>query len=138
MKGNQHSRSQHHAEISEPFPPLFEFARKCAIALLRVEAVLLIALVIYLIGAAINNGVEAPGALAGEILFALIASVGLFICSRGFAARRSYGRAPALLANLILLGVSYFMISGHLLWVGTNLAFFAGVTAIACLLGYTE
>ena len=132
MKGNQHSNE------SAAFSPVFEFSRKSAVALLRIESLLLIALVIYLCGAAISKGVEAPGALAGEILFALTASVGLFICSRGFAARRSYGRAPALLANLILLGVSYFMISGHLLWVGTNLALFAGLTAIACLLGYTE
>jgi hypothetical protein len=132
MKGNQHS------DADSTFPPLFEAARKTAVALLRVESLLLIALLIYLVAAAIAKGVEAPGALAGEILFALAASAGLFICSRGFASRRSYGRAPALLANLILLGVAYFMISGHLLWVGANLALFAGVTALACLLGYTE
>jgi hypothetical protein len=132
MKGNQHS------DADSTFPPLFEAARKIAVVLLRIESLFLVGLVIYLFGAAISKGVEAPGALAGEIIFALAASAGLLICSRGFAARRSYGRAPALLANLILLGVSYFMISGHLLWVGANLALFAGVTAIACLLGYTE
>lgn len=134
MKGNQHSRN----EETVSFPPLFEFARKCAITLLRIESILLIALVIYLVGAAISKGVEAPGALAGEIIFSLAASAGLFFCSRGFASRRSVGRAPALLANLILLGVSYFMISGHLLWVGTALAVFSGATAMASLLGYTE
>ena len=128
MKGNQHSA----------FPPLFEFARKTAVILLRIESAFLIALVFYLCGAAITHGVEAPGALAGEIFFSLVASTGLFICSRGFASHRSYGRAPALLANLILVGVSYFMISGHLLWVGSLLGLFAGVTALSCLLGYTE
>ena len=133
MNDDQHSR-----EEALPFPPLFEFARKAAISLLRIESVLLIALVIYLVVAAISHGVEAPSALAGEIIFALAASVGLFFCSRGFASRSSRGRAPALLANLILVGVSYFMITGHLVWVGGALALFSSLTALASLLGYTE
>jgi len=142
MKGNQHSRRENrqHERMSESFsfPPLFENARKSAVILLRIESFLLTVLVVYLIGAAFLNGVEAPGALAGELLFAAAAAVGLFICSRGFVARLPYGRAPALLANLILMGVSYFMISGHLLWVGSGLALFSSATALASLLGYTE
>jgi len=94
--------------------------------------------VLYLIGAAILQGVQAPGALAGVILFATAGSIGLYSCSRGFAQHQSYGRAPALLANLIALGVSYFMISGHLVWVGAALALLATVTALSSLLGYTE
>jgi hypothetical protein len=138
MKGNQHSKADIHSPSETVFPPLFEFARKSAVALLRAEVVLLIVLVLYLFGAAVFRGVQAPGALIGVILFASLSSVGLFICSRGFAQHRSYGRAPALLANLILVGVSYFMISGHLIWVGIALGIFAGATALASLLGYTE
>ena len=135
MKENQHS---HSLENGEGFPPLFERARRSAVILLRIEAALLAGIVLYLIGAAILKGVEAPGALAGVILFATSGAVGLYFCSRGFAQRQSYGRAPALLANLIALGVSYFMISGHLIWVGTVLALLATVTALSSLFGYTE
>ena len=122
------------------FPALNEWARKSALHLLRVESALLILLALYLcVRALINlNEVTAPGALIGEIAFSLTSSVGLYLCSGGFARKAAYGRAPALLANLIALGVAYFMISGHLIWVGIALAFLASVTAISALLGYTE
>ena len=135
MKENQHS---HSVDDGKSFPPLFDRACRSAVVLLRIEAALLVGIVLYLIGAAILQGVEAPGALAGVILFATVGAIGLYFCSRGFAQHQSYGRAPALLANLIALGVSYFMISGHLIWVGTALALLATVTALSSLLGYTE
>ncbi len=128
MEENQHSE----------FPPLMEFARKSAGYLLRLESALLIFLALYLSVSAIFKKVVAPGALAGEISFALIAAIGLFLCARGFAQRKSYGRAPALLANLIALGVAYFMISGKLIWLGALLGLLAMVTALSALLGYTE
>ena len=135
MKENQHSDS---VANSVNFPPLFERARKTAVILLRIEAAVLVGIVFYMVGAAITQGVEAPGALAGVTLFATTGAIGLYFCSRGFAQHQSFGRAPALLANLIALGVSYFMISGHLIWVGTALALLATVTALSSLLGYTE
>ena len=129
----------HHSRNSEEkFPPLMEFARKSARHLLRIESALLILLSLYLSISAMIKTVSAPGALAGEISFSLIAAIGLFICSRGFTQRKSYGRAPALLANLIALGVAYFMISGKLVWVGALLALLTFATALSALLGYTE
>jgi hypothetical protein len=95
-------------------------------------------LALYLAISAAFKGVTAPGALAGEIAFSLTGALGLFFASRGFARFQSYGRAPALLANLIALGVAYFMISGHLLLVGVALAALSAVTAVSTLLGYTE
>jgi hypothetical protein len=56
----------------------------------------------------------------------------------GFAKRRSYGRAPAVLANAIAVGVSYYMISGGLLAVGILLALLGSVTFVAALFGYRE
>jgi len=130
--------NQHSGDSLPKFPPLFELARKSAKHLLRLESALLIILALYLSLSAVIKGVSAPGALAGEIAFSLTASIALFICSKAFATRRSHGRAPALLANLIALGVAYFMISGKLVWVGFALALLAALTAISALLGYTE
>ncbi len=55
-------------------------------------------------------------ALAMEILFALLGSLGLMAAARGFARVRNYGRAPAILANLIALGVSFYQMQAHL-WI---------------------
>ena len=79
-----------------------------------------------------------PSALVGEIVFALLGATGLFFASMGFAKRRSYGRAPAVLANAIAVGVSYYMISGGLLAVGISLALLGSVTFVAALFGYRE
>jgi hypothetical protein len=56
----------------------------------------------------------------------------------GFARKRSYGRAPAVLANAIAVGVSYYMITGGLLAVGIPLALLGATTFIASLFGYHE
>lgn len=130
MEENQHSQ--------DGFPPLVEFSRRGARRLLQLESILLLLLALYLSTSAIFKKISAPGALAGEISFSLFAAIGLFICSRAFAQRKAYGRAPALLANLIALGVAYFMISGRLIWVGTLVALLAMVTALCALLGYSE
>jgi hypothetical protein len=56
----------------------------------------------------------------------------------GFEKKRSFGRAPAVLANLIALGVSYYMISGNLLIIGIPLAILAIITLVSATLGYRE
>jgi len=112
--------------------------RKAATWLLRLESLILFGLVLYLGIAALTSTVSAPGALIGEMIFGLLGSVGLFICAREFAKASARGRAPAVLANLIALGVSYFMITGKLLVVGIPLAILALVTFVAALFGYRE
>jgi hypothetical protein len=76
--------------------------------------------------------------LIGEIVFALMGATGLYFASVGFARKRSYGRAPAVLANAIAVGVSYYMITGGLLVVGIPLALLGSVTFVAALFGYRE
>ena len=44
-----------------------------------------------------------------------------------------YGRAPAVLANLIALGVVSYQVEAHLWWVAGPLAALAGATLIAAL-----
>lgn len=121
--------------ITETF---YERCRTAALWLLRIESLILVGLVIYLLLATVFSTATWPSALIGEIVFASVGSIGLYFASTGFARRRSYGRAPAVLANAIAMGVSYYMISGALLIVGIPLAILGAVTFITALFGYRE
>jgi hypothetical protein len=115
-----------------------ENSRVRAIYLLRLESLIILGLVIYLLVAPLISKVNAPAALSAEIIFGLLASVGLWASASGFKQKKSFGRAPAVLANLIALGVSYYMITGKLLIVGIPLAILAAITLISAALGYKE
>jgi hypothetical protein len=115
-----------------------EACRKRAVFLLKAESGLLIAIVIYLILAPLISDVSVPSALSAEIVFGLLGATGLWFCAKGFKDQKSYGRAPAVLANLIALGVSYYMISGSLLIVGIPLLLLATTTLVSAALGYSE
>jgi hypothetical protein len=114
----------------------YETARLNAIRLLRVESGLLVLLVVYLGISGIFKTVSAPGALIGEVVFGLLGAGALYISSNGFVQRKSFGRAPAVLANLIALGVSYFMFSGGLVVVAVPLSLLALATFLSALFGY--
>ena len=116
----------------------YEKSRKAAVWLLRVESLILVGIVLYLLLASVFSTATWPSALIGEIVFALIGAAGLYFASMGFARKRSYGRAPAVLANAIAVGVSYYMISGGLLSVGIPLAILGATTFVAALFGYHE
>ena len=88
--------------------------RDIVATLLQVEAAALLSLGTFMLIKAIENKVEAPLALAGVVIFAILGGLALLLCARGFRNRRNYGRAPAILLNLIALGVSYFQIQAHL------------------------
>ena len=115
-----------------------ETNRKRAVMLLKIESLLILALVLFLLIAPLVSSVTAVESLGAEIVFGLIGSAGLWICARGFKAGKSFGRAPAVLANLIALGVAYFMISGGFLLLGIPLAILALLTAVSAALGYKE
>ena len=115
-----------------------ENSRVRAIYLLRLESLIILGLVIYLLVAPLISEVNAPAALSAEIIFGLLGSIGLWASASGFKQKKSFGRAPAVLANLIALGVSYYMITGKLLIVGIPLAILAVITLISAVLGYKE
>lgn len=116
----------------------YEKARKYVIALLRLESGILAAILIYLIIAPLTSTVTTWSALIGEMVFALIGAVGMFFASVGYVREKSYGRSPAVLANLIALGVSYFMITGKFYLVGFPLALLAATTIFCAIRGYKE
>lgn len=85
-------------------------------ALLRVEAAALLALGAFMLIKSMGNHLEAPLALAGVVIFAFLGALALLLSARGYLAGRDYGRAPAILLNLIALGVSYFQVQAQL-WI---------------------
>jgi hypothetical protein len=115
-----------------------EKSRTRATFLLKFESLIILATVIYLLVAPFISNVSAPAALSAEIIFAAIASIGLWFSAVGFEKKRSFGRAPAVLANLIALGVSYYMIVGNFLVVGIPLMLLSVITIISAGLGYKE
>jgi hypothetical protein len=115
---------------------LYSLARRSAILLLRIEGVILLGLAFYLATASIFKNVTHPGALGAEIAFAIVGAVGLFLCSLSYVRGTSWGRSPAVLANLIAIGVSYFMFGGNLYVTAIPLVILAAATLFATLLGY--
>jgi len=103
--------------------------RKFAAILLKGEALILIALaIIQVIATFTHDQIQEPLAIVGVIAFALMGSAGLFFSARGFANGRMYGRAPAVLANLIALGVAYYQFSAGLWYMALPLTLLALAT----------
>jgi hypothetical protein len=71
--------------------------------------------------------------LLGVLLFALLGSAGLAASAIGYRRGRYFGRSPAVLANLIALGVVSYQVEAHLWFVAGPLAALAGATLIAAL-----
>ncbi len=119
---------------------VFEKSRKVAIQALRLESLVLLALILYLalLAAFRTKPLSAPLALAGDFIALALGAIGLFACSISYKNGKSWGRAPAVLANLIALGVAYFMLSGKFYIGAYPLGLLAIVTTGACVLGYRE
>jgi hypothetical protein len=90
----------------------FKF-RTTVATLLYIEAAIVFALALWLVFFSFTHENEELAPLLGEISFAVLAALGLFIAGRGYARGKNYGRSPAILANLIAVGVAYYQIQGH-------------------------
>ena len=119
---------------------VFEKSRKVAIQALRLESLVLLALILYLalLAAFRTKPLSAPLALAGDFIALALGAIGLFACSISYKNGKSWGRAPAVLANLIALGVAYFMLSGKFYIGAYPLGLLAIVTTAVCVLWYRE
>ena len=105
--------------------------RNIATALLNFEGVVVLALGAFLIiEFFIVDSVEILP-LLGVLLFALIGGLGLLACAYSFKNQRHFGRAPAVLANLIALGVAKYQFEGGLWFVALPLVILA-VSTIYC------
>ena len=81
--------------------------------LLYIEAAIVLALAVWLITLGFTHGQRELAPLIGVVVFALLGAGGLFASGRGYKNGKNYGRSPAILANLIALGVAYYHIQGH-------------------------
>ena len=87
--------------------------RPIVATLLYIEAAIVLALALWLMELGITHHQKEIAPLVGVIIFAALGSAGLFASARGYKIGKNYGRSPAILANLIALGVAYFQIQGH-------------------------
>jgi hypothetical protein len=92
-------------------------ARKRSIvsALLYLEGAIVLALGAWVgvMGITHENREVLP--LMGVLGFSVLGGVGLIACGRAFAAMKNWGRAPVVLANLIVLGVVKYQFEGGFL-----------------------
>jgi hypothetical protein len=87
--------------------------RSTVATLLYLEAAIVLALAIWLVTLGFTHDNRELAPLIGVIVFALLGAGGLFASGRGYKNGKNYGRSPAILANLIAVGVAYYQIQGH-------------------------
>ena len=102
--------------------------RKIATALLTFEGIVVLALGAFLIFKSITADSVELAPLAGEIFFAAIGGLGLLASAYSFKKKHRFGRAPAVLANLIALGVAKYQFEGGLWFVALPLVIVAAMT----------
>lgn len=106
-----------------------EWRRNSVIALLRVEGIFILALGLFLIiKGLINGGGIEWFVISGVLALTLFGGFGLLVAAHGFKSMRMYGRAPAVLANLIAIGVAKYIFEAGLWWAAIPLTLYAAVT----------
>lgn len=108
-------------------------ARALVASLLFVESAVIAALGLWVLVMAFTHENVEIYPLLGVLLFAVAGSAGLAASAMGYRRGKYYGRSPAVLANLIALGVVSYQVEAHLWWVAGPLAALAGATLIAAL-----
>ncbi len=101
--------------------------------LVSVEGIFLLALGMYLLVRTLTSQVEELDAVIAEIVFLVLGGTGLLFAGRGFRQQRNFGRGPTVMANLIAIGVSYYMIDGDRVLMGLVLGSFAVLTLFSAL-----
>ena len=108
-------------------------ARSIVASLLFVETAVIAGLGLWLVVFSFTHENVEILPLLGVLLFALLGSAGLAASAIGYRRGKYFGRSPAVLANLIALGVVSYQVEAHLWWVAGPLAALAGSTLIAAL-----
>ena len=108
-------------------------ARALVASLLFVEAAVIAGLGLWLVVFSFTHENVEVLPLLGVLLFALLGSAGLAASAIGYRRGKYFGRSPAVLANLIALGVVSYQVEAHLWWVAGPLAALAGPTLISAL-----
>ena len=108
-------------------------ARALVASLLFVEAGVVVLLALWLVVLTFTTDTFEILPFLGVLLFALLGAAGLAASALGYRRGKYFGRSPAVLANLIALGVVSYQVEAHLWFVAIPLAALAGTTLIAAL-----
>ena len=108
-------------------------ARAIVASLLFIESGVIVGLALWLIVMTFTHDNVEMLPLLGVLLFAFLGAGGLAASAIGYRRGKYYGRSPAVLANLIAIGVVSYQVEAHLWWVAGPLAALAGATLIAAL-----
>jgi hypothetical protein len=108
-------------------------ARALVASLLFVEAGVVVLLALWLVVLTFTTDSFELLPFLGVLLFALLGAGGLAASAIGYRRGKYFGRSPAVLANLIALGVVSYQVEAHLWFVAIPLATLAGTTLIAAL-----
>ena len=108
-------------------------ARALVASLLFVEAGVVLLLALWLIVLTFTTDSFELLPFLGVLLFALLGAAGLAASAIGYRRGKYFGRSPAVLANLIALGVVSYQIEAHLWFVAIPLTALAGTTLISAL-----
>jgi hypothetical protein len=93
--------------------------------LLYSEGALLLALGGWLLILGITHENREILPLLGVFLFAITGGLGLIQCGRGYKSGKNYGKAPAVLANLIALGVVKYQVEAGLYYLAIPITILA-------------
>jgi hypothetical protein len=113
-------------------------ARALVASLLLIESAVIAALGLWLILLALRADSFEFLPLLGDLLFAALGSGGLAASAFGYRRGKYFGRAPAVLANLIALGVVSYQVQAGLWIVAVPLAMLAAATLLAALRAIPE
>lgn len=108
-------------------------ARALVASLLFVEAGVVVLLALWLIVLTFTTDSFELLPFLGVLLFAVLGATGLAASAVGYRRGKYFGRSPAVLANLIALGVVSYQVEAHLWFVAIPLTALAGTTLIAAL-----
>jgi hypothetical protein len=108
-------------------------ARALVASLLFVEAGVVTSLALWLVVLTFTTDFFELLPFLGVLLFALLGAAGLAASAFGYRRGKYFGRSPAVLANLIALGVVSYQVEAHLWFVAIPLTALAGTTLIAAL-----
>ena len=114
-------------------PAKADKARALVASLLFIEAGVIVALALWLIVLTFTADSFELLPFLGVLLIALLGAAGLAVSGLGFRRGKYFGRSPAVLANLIALGVVSYQVEAHLWFVAIPLAALAGATLISAL-----
>jgi uncharacterized membrane protein len=103
-------------------------------ALISFEGILILCGGAFLIIESFISKVKNPDALLVEILFAILAGLGLLFAARGIKRRKRYGYSPALLANFIAFAVSFYLRDADRILLANLLALLSAVAVVSIIL----